>query len=109
MAWPRVIRANCPDCGQIELGASDVELIVCVARPVLSEYSFSCPACHMKITKRAAGDVVSKLMSVGVTARSLDIPAEILERHDGPLLTADDLLDLHEALESPDVWAELNT
>jgi hypothetical protein len=102
------IRATCPTCGEVELTPPQVELKVCTAAEH-SFYAFICPSCASMVTKPADERVVRLLISGGVQAEFWELPAELLEVHDGPALTYDDLLDLHLLLESPDWWARLAT
>lgn len=62
---------------------------------------FTCPACGRGSGRCLRRDDLELLRSEGVT--SIVVPAEGLESHDGPLLTLDDLIDLHFLLES-DGW-----
>ena len=87
-----VIKASCPTCGEVELKANDVALIVCKHSP-LSYYAFTCPSCTDEVRKPADDHVISLLMSGGVRARTWDVPAEVLEPKVGAVLTYDDLLD----------------
>ena len=68
-------------------------LRVCSAAP-RSSYSFRCPKCAEDVRKPADDHVVRLLLSGGVAATVEEVPAELLEPHDGPPLTYDDLLDL---------------
>ncbi|MCA1823528.1 MAG: hypothetical protein ABR520_02585 [Mycobacteriales bacterium] len=86
------IKASCPECGEVELTSDDVTLMVCNHAP-RSYYRFDCPACEGEVRKPADDHVVSLLMSGGVQAVVWELPAEVLESHDGPALTYDDLLD----------------
>jgi predicted RNA-binding Zn-ribbon protein involved in translation (DUF1610 family) len=101
MTW---IEATCPQCGTVECEPGAFELAVC-NQPESSYYAFRCPACGDRIQKHADERAVELLIAEGVTPRHWSIPAELLESHDGPRLTFDDLLDLHLALERPD-WFE---
>lgn len=65
-----------------------------------SYYGFTCPDCHSDVRKHADDEIQALLMSGGVPAQHWLIPAEALERHEGPSLTYDDLLDLALALRS---------
>jgi hypothetical protein len=66
-----------------------------------------CPACRVVIAKPADERIVRLLLSGGVQAELWEPPAELLEPRDGPPITYDDLLDLHLALEDPDLWDRL--
>lgn len=92
------IQASCPGCGEVTLTSSDIELKVCSHAP-LSYYAFNCPKCQDRIQKPADDHVISLLMSGGVRALVWDVPAEALERHEGPLFTHDDILDFHKEME----------
>lgn len=100
------IKASCPGCGEVELGPADVRLMVC-AQADLSYYAFDCPRCADEVRKPADDHVVSLLVSGGVPAQLWDLPAEALERHSGPALSYDDLLDLALRLSQTDLLAEL--
>jgi hypothetical protein len=100
------IRATCPTCAEVELRGTDVALKVCT-QPERSFYSFTCPACVMTVVKPADERVIRLLVSGGLTPDYWEPPAELLERHDGPVVGYDDLLDLHLLLESGQFWARL--
>jgi hypothetical protein len=59
----------------------------------------------MDIQKPADDRVIQLLISGGVRAIVWELPEEILEPRNGPLLTHDDLLDFHLLLEQPN-WFE---
>lgn len=86
------IKATCPGCGEVELTAPDLTLMVCPSAP-LSYYSFVCPACHDWVRKPADDHIVSLLISGGVDAQVWEVPAEALETRTGAPLSYDDLLD----------------
>lgn len=86
------IKASCPCCGEVELTSADVRLMVC-SHPGLSYYAFDCPSCSDEVRKPADDHIVSLLISGGVPATVFEVPEEVLEHHDGPALTYDDLLD----------------
>lgn len=98
------IRANCPDCGDVELAPEEVLIEVAHDDDDLvgegSAYRFVCPDCTTTVRKPADERIVQLLISGGV-------PLEVAEPEDppvavhpeqavgGPPLTHDDLLDLH--------------
>ena len=101
-----IVKATCPSCGDVELTPADLELRVC-STPVASTYHFTCTRCESVIVKPAADPrIVTLLASVGVPTVHWDLPAELLEAHEGPALTLDDLIDLRLALESEN-WTQL--
>jgi len=98
------IKASCPTCGEVELTPADVSLMVCTHAP-LSYYAFTCPGCAEQVRKPADDHVVSLLVSGGVPASVWDLPGEVLELHDGPRLSYDNLLDFALQLGSTDLLA----
>src|SRR4051794_41865523 len=86
------IKASCPTCGDVELTAHQVRLVVCSVRS-WSYYAFSCASCLEEVRKPAGRDVVALLISGGVVAEPWAVPAEALEQHDGPALGYDDVFD----------------
>ncbi|HEV7208675.1 MAG TPA: hypothetical protein VGN54_08050 [Mycobacteriales bacterium] len=86
------IKATCPSCGEVDLSAEDVSLLVCATAP-LSHYAFTCPSCHDRVQKAASDHVVSLLISGGVVPTTWDVPSEALEPHTGDPVSYDDLLD----------------
>jgi len=95
------IEATCPTCGPVERTPADFELAVCTHIPA-SYYAFTCPGCEQRIQKAAEERVVELLIAEGVRPSHWELPAEMLEEHDGPPLTMDDLLDMHLLLERED-------
>lgn len=86
------IKATCPLCGEVELTVAQVRLVVC-SSPELSYYAFDCTGCVHEVRKPADKNIVSLLISGGVTATRWRIPAEALECKLGPAISYDDLLD----------------
>ena len=100
-----IVKATCPQCGDVELEPADLVLRICSIADACT-YHFSCPRCEKIVVKPAAdGRVVTLLQSVGVPTVSWELPAELSETHEGPPLTIDDLIDLRLLLDRPD-WAE---
>ncbi|HVN13522.1 MAG TPA: hypothetical protein VMT69_15625 [Kineosporiaceae bacterium] len=98
------IKASCPTCGDVELTAHQVRLVVCSVR-AWSYYAFTCASCLAEIRKPAGRDVVALLISGGVLAEPWAVPAEALEKHDGPVLEYDDVLDFALWLDRADLVA----
>lgn len=86
------IKATCPACGEVELTVEQIRLVVC-SLPDLSYYAFDCTRCIHEVRKPADKNIVSLLISGGVTATRWQIPAEALEEKIGPAITYDDVLD----------------
>jgi hypothetical protein len=102
------IKATCPGCGEVELTPEDIELRVCTHAPA-SYYVFGCPLCHAPIQKPADDRVIQLLISGGVRAMVWELPGEVLETHDGPAFTKDDLLDFHLLLDQPNWFEQLHS
>ncbi|HVE97762.1 MAG TPA: hypothetical protein VNA12_01115 [Mycobacteriales bacterium] len=100
------IKATCPDCGEVELTAADVRLMVCSHSP-MSYYAFTCTTCRDEVRKPADDHVVSLLLSGGVEALVWELPAEALEPHDGPAICYDDVLDFALRMTETDLVAAL--
>ena len=98
------IKASCPTCGDVELTAHQVRLVVCSVR-AWSYYAFSCASCLEEVRKPAGRDVVALLISGGVLAEPWAVPAEALERREGPALEYDDVLDFALWLDRADLVA----
>lgn len=87
-----IIKATCPSCGDVELSRDQVRLVV---HPLAerSFYGFTCTRCGEGVRKPAGDEVVRLLTMGGVVAERVVVPAEALERHVGPPISADDVLD----------------
>jgi hypothetical protein len=97
------IRVRCPICGVVTLLAFDVTLQIGPD----STYSFTCPQCGEHITKPADERILKLLLAVGDIPSGSSVPAEALEEHTGPPISADDVLTFHELLEQPDWFNQL--
>jgi hypothetical protein len=95
---------DCPDCGDVELAADQLWLVV----PTLGDahYDFFCPSCDALVT-HVAGDEAVAFLAPLVAVEEIEIPAEALEPKSGPPLTMDDLLDFAVALGAQDFADEL--
>lgn len=100
------IKATCPGCGEVDLTAEDILLRIGAARAV-NTYGFTCPECAEFVEKPADERIVRLLLSGGVIPVPVHVPAEVLETHEGPAITYDDVLDFHEKLQSDDWFHEL--
>lgn len=120
------IRATCPSCGEVELRPDEIELLVVGADPDDvgdgSTYRFDCPACCDEVAKPADARIARLLTSGGVPVTCTGDPeveavvaaamGRIVHREGivvGPKLTTDDLLDLHELLQTEDWFDQLST
>ena len=101
------IKASCPICGDVSLTPREVRVVACT-RSEWSYYAFTCPDCQDEVTKPADEEIVTLLVSGGVTVEQWEIPAEALEPHTGEAITYDELLDFALWLDGHDrVAAEL--
>ena len=92
-----IIRASCPDCGDVELVGADVTVRMC-ANVGQGSYAFRCPSCRLAVARQAEPRIVDLLVSSGLSLDVWRLPAELSEVHTGPLFTHDDLLEFHELL-----------
>ncbi|GAB3684639.1 hypothetical protein [Angustibacter aerolatus] len=95
------IKASCPSCGDVELTAAQVRLVVCSVNE-WSYYAFGCDQCGDEIRKPAGKDVQSLLKTGGVAVERWVVPAEALEEKSGPAISYDDVLDFALRLQSID-------
>jgi hypothetical protein len=101
---PALIRTLCPTCGVVHLEPADVTLVHS-PREALFWYVFDCTGCARQVVKTAADAVSAALVHARV--KLWPVPAEVLEREEGPTLRTDDLLDIVLALRSTDNLAAL--
>lgn len=94
------IRANCPTCGDVDLMSCDVTVRLC-ADDNQGSYVFRCPDCEMAVAKPADSQIVDLLVASGVGLVVWTLPAELNEHHEGPVITYDDLLEFHYAIQQP--------
>jgi len=100
-----VIKASCQDCGDVELGVTDVRVRVCSIDEA-GTYVFRCPTCQMSVVKPAEARIVDLLVASGVRLEHWDLPAELFEAHPGAPISHDDLIDFHRLLQTPD-WFDV--
>lgn len=97
---------TCPRCGRM-LGPPDGAMSVW-RRPGCDLLRVSCPACGAKLGKTCVADEEVALLR-RLEVPLFNVPAEALEKHSGPPLSPDDLIDLHFLLESERVWELLDS
>jgi len=98
-----VIKAECPGCGVVRLGAPDVTVRICTDDGSTS-YTFRCAECGAAVRHDISRSVCDLLTSAGVRRVEWHWPAELAEHTDAPPLTVDDLLDFHLFVSSGDSW-----
>lgn len=99
-----IIRASCPDCGDVELTSRDVTVRVNSSTNEGS-YAFQCPECQLAVSKAAEPRIVDLLVSSGVELYVWTVPAELLEERTGPVISYDDLLQFHYMIQE-DNWLD---
>ncbi|MGH2740614.1 MAG: hypothetical protein ACRDH6_09065 [Actinomycetota bacterium] len=98
------IRANCPQCGEVELPSTSIVLEIAPDGDQ-GAYTFVCPACEQSVEKPADRRIVLLLRSAGVTLAEEE-GIDVGESHGSPL-TLDDLIDFHFLLRRDDWFTEL--
>ncbi len=92
------IRAQCPDCGDVQLPIHQLSVRVYeVEGP--GSYSFSCPTCAQPVSREASARIVGLLVGAGAPHTAWHWPAELAEPRVGPAISPDDLLDFHVLLQ----------
>lgn len=102
-----MIKATCPECGDVKLRSRDLTVRVC-AETDQGSYTFACPRCRERVAREATPRILSLLVSAGVHTEVWHQPAELLEPRDGPPISVDDLLDFHLMLECDDWYGRLS-
>jgi hypothetical protein len=100
-----VIKADCPACGVVRLGARDLTVRVCTDDGS-GGYCFRCADCGSAVYHDANQAVCELLVSAGVERVDWHWPDELADRPDGPGFTTDDLLDFHLLLRRDDDWSQ---
>ena len=98
------VQVICGRCGEVKLPARMIRLVVCT-EPRRSAYSFVCP-CGLRSVKSAPPAVISILTKYDVECVTVTIPEEAREKHSGPALRADDVLDFALWIADADVNVE---
>jgi hypothetical protein len=96
------IEVVCPDCGEIHVEASEVNVRVCV-NDVEWTYWFMCPGCDHRAAASTRQGPALEAIAAGAPFVSWRLPAELLEPHDGPPLKVFDLIELKLDLLQPDL------
>jgi predicted RNA-binding Zn-ribbon protein involved in translation (DUF1610 family) len=100
------VKVTCPDCGNVVLTSEQIRLVKCTVA-AWSYYEFRCPECNELVRKDAGADIVSLLASAGIPTELWVVPSEALERHAGPAISYDDVLDFALRIADADVIAVL--
>ena len=97
-----LIRATCPDCGDVEFPTSTALVRVLEAVEVADNrriVEFVCPQCGGTHTKLIDANLARVLMQYGARSVRIRVPDEARERHEGAPLTLDDAIDFHRQLD----------
>lgn len=95
------LRASCPACGEVDVTPQDITVVECVNAPHLSSRVLYCPECEVPSQRPLSRLMAETLRRLGTPVRLFKVPAEVLEEHDGPAISEDDVIDLHVALSLP--------
>jgi hypothetical protein len=106
------IRTKCPDCGDVDLGADAISMSLAPGGDH-GEYAFACPGCSSQVSKPANRRTAALLIAAGVEPSELQDPAttpavafeDLSPDPCAPVLTLDDLIAFHFALEDDTVIA----
>ena len=100
------ILVTCSCCAEdISFRPSEVSSRICVDNGA-AEYRFTCPHCDTIVVKQTSAHMLERLDATGVEIELWSLPAELHERHTGPRLTHEDLLDFHISLSDDESVSE---
>lgn len=93
------VKATCNlGCGDVTLTTADVVVRICTDTGE-GEYRFKCPKCNKLVVKNASPPILNLLEESGVKKEEWQLPQELFELREGPVITLDDIIDFHEELE----------
>lgn len=90
-----LIRATCPDCGDVEFDSTDIVVRLCVTDDSWS-YRFPCPECNTVSVHPVTSTMASELIWVDCQVEVWEMPA--LDDNVGETITHDDLIDFVDSL-----------
>jgi len=99
------ISTTCRQCGTVTVDPASLRIHLNDDR--VSYFSCSCPLCLDTLGGTVGTEVARSLVARGVSLSEDPFSVEVLERPTGARFSLDDLLDLHELLESDDWFDEL--
>lgn len=93
------IQADCPWCGEVAMSPTGYR---CAPVPdnAVGLSRFICPICSREIFAPLSAAAARTLLLLGAQPLTGSLPYELLESHEGPAVSWNDVLDLHNALES---------
>lgn len=88
-----VIKATCPECGDVDLSPSDlvIEVEETLSGPVRM-FAFDHAACATHVRGYPSEESAIALEKAGVRVLHFRLPAEAREPHEGPTITEDDVI-----------------
>lgn len=98
------IRATCPVDGDVRITSADVVVRTLIGETT-GQYRFVCPTCRELIIKDASERIVEVLVNAGVKLEVFSLPLELRDANrtsDRPVVSLDEVLEIHEALEKDD-------
>jgi hypothetical protein len=98
---------ECPDCGEVRVPPREVTVRNCLDNGTWS-YRFTCPRCHGRTVGKSVEAALLNAVGAGASLEEWTLPAELLERPDGPPFTLVDVLELHLAMLEPDWFDEIS-
>lgn len=109
------IRVSCPTegCGEQRITSNDVVLRM-LRGDDKGTYLFVCPQCHETVVKDASVHIVDLLIGADVKVVVWTLPDELSDPHrrsESSVVSLDDVLEIHEALDRDDfidrlTWGE---
>lgn len=93
----QLMRVSCPDCLTVEVSAQDMTAHLCVDNGE-GHYSFRCPKCGFRVSRPASQHIIDIIISEGVHLKVWKLPKELIEPHTVHPFSADEVIDLYQAL-----------
>lgn len=93
------LEAQCPWCGPVTVGPADLRCELHPRGELQGLCEFPCPRCSRLILTPVPPAGVETLHLLGAGRPPGPVPFELLERHAGPPISSDEIIDLHVALD----------
>lgn len=100
MAEGLTVGVECPWCGPLNLKPSCFRCASDLGGSDQALCEFDCPQCFRLVLVRTTATGARLVLGSGGAPMQGAVPFELLEAHDGPPLTLEDLLDFHNLLEA---------
>jgi hypothetical protein len=93
------IKVPCPTCRTVDIRSAFVTLLRLEGSTTPWAYRYRCPRCaQLVFTPITWAGPWNQLLAAGCKVHTIGRPDELDQRGDGPALTDDDAIDLHQAL-----------